>query len=190
MTGSLATLPLRVSLRSARATLRTTRDLADLGLAALELLGDALGDDVAPTPSWADSRPAVVSDPAAPPVDADVADPADVVVPEPVTPAPEPVAAPEAVSPVTDAAPAHVTQEAELVETVAEPGAQDGAGAAIRIEPPFAGYDGLRAVDVIGRLSSVDGAELAETELYERAHRARRTVLDAIAREARRRGPR
>lgn len=55
--------------------------------------------------------------------------------------------------------------------------------------PPFAGYDALRGPDVIARLSGADLAELGETELYERTHRARRTVLDAIAREIKRRPP-
>ena len=75
----------------------------------------------------------------------------------------------------------------ELVKEVADPGVENGAGASLRVAPPFEGYDELRAPDVIARLRSVDTAELGETELYERTHRGRRTVLEAIAREIKRR---
>ena len=66
-----------------------------------------------------------------------------------------PTAAPDAA-----AAPEHIDTEATLVESFAEPGAEDGAGAQIRIEEPWEGYGELSAADVIARLeqASADGA--------------------------------
>ncbi len=200
MPGSLVTLPLRVSVRCTRSVLRTTREAADLGLAALELVGRALGegpddgagDDEeivdAPAPVVVPDLPAEPGEPDL--VVTDIAD-ADLAAMEPdlvVTEFEEPdLVVTEFEEPdlvVTE------FEEPELVEEVADPGAEDGAGATIRIDPPFAGYDELRAADVVAHLRGVDDAELAETELYEHAHRARRTVLDAITREHRRRSSR
>jgi hypothetical protein len=198
--GSLATLPLRLSLRTARAALRTTRDAAELGLAALDLVGRAIGggsdpDAEAPAGDLGDpiAAPAVADDlddgvgfPDEPLLDGDDAPPPvarPVVVPDPP---PEPEEAPEPLRPELE----HIEAEVELVEELAEPGAEDGAGAEIHIEPPFDGYDRLKAGDVVARLATADAAEIAAIVLYETMHRRRSTILAAADREQRRRGPR
>jgi hypothetical protein len=80
-------------------------------------------------------------------------------------------------------APNHVSEEATLVDETADPGAQDGAGAEVRVAEPWEGYRELRADDVIDRLSAASTAELAAIELYELAHRRRDAVLTAAQRE-------
>jgi outer membrane biosynthesis protein TonB len=82
--------------------------------------------------------------------------------------------------------PPHVSSEPTLVEEVADPGAQDGAGAQVRVDAPWEGYDRLAAKEVIDRLSSADAAELAAVELYELSGRQRKSVLEAVQRELRR----
>jgi hypothetical protein len=79
--------------------------------------------------------------------------------------------------------PTHVSEEPELVREEAEIGAEEGAGASIRIDPPWDGYDRLGARDVIARLSGVDAAVLAAVQLYESSHRSRRTVLVTVQRQ-------
>jgi hypothetical protein len=176
---SVFTLPLRMSLRAARAALRTTRNAADVGLSVVELIGDvlepggaldgALDPDERVPYTPAPERSATTTFNGDGPVSA--------------TPAPEPE-----VEPVAESEPVapHVDAEAEVVEEVADPGAQDGAGAQIRVDPPFDGYDKLRAADVVARLRGADVATLGAIELYERSHRRRRTVLDAVTRELKR----
>jgi hypothetical protein len=168
VSGSALTLPLRLSLRTARAALRTTRNAAETGLSVLELIGDVLE-----RPSMSDAGEPVPYEPVVTePVVTDTANGrATSVYDEP--------------APLTDPVP-HVDAEAEVVEEVAEPGAEDGAGAQIRVDAPFAGYDALRAADVAARLRGADVALLGAIELYEHTHRRRRTVLEAVARELRR----
>ncbi len=76
----------------------------------------------------------------------------------------------------------HVSEEATLVESFAEPGAEDGAGAEVTIEEPWEGYSRMNAKDVIARADEASDVELAAAELYEQANRRRETVLDALAR--------
>jgi hypothetical protein len=73
-----------------------------------------------------------------------------------------------------------------LVDEVADPGAEEGAGAQIRIAEPWDGYAQLKAPEVVDQLAGRDQAELAAVELYESAHRKRQTVIDAAKRELRR----
>ncbi len=73
--------------------------------------------------------------------------------------------------------PVHVSEDPELVEELAEPGAEEGAGAQVTVLEPWNGYQRMNARDVIARLAAADRAELAAVELYERQHRNRRTVL-------------
>jgi hypothetical protein len=69
---------------------------------------------------------------------------------------------------------------------VADPGAEEGAGAQIHIAEPWQGYAELKAADVVDQLAGRDQAELAAVELYEASHRNRQTVIDAAKRELRR----
>ena len=85
-----------------------------------------------------------------------------------------------------ETAPAHVSEEPELVDSYAEPGAEDGPGASLHVEEPWKGYGHMAADDVIARLTAASREELAAVELYERLHRGRRTVLTAAGRQLRR----
>jgi hypothetical protein len=113
--------------------------------------------------------------------------------PEPPAPAP-PASAPPAPAPRTPEPPSpppvadepvHVSEEPELVEEFAEPGAEDGAGAEVRVDEPWDGYAELTARDITARLSDASEAELAAVQLYESTHKQRETVLSAVVRELR-----
>jgi hypothetical protein len=99
-------------------------------------------------------------------------------------PAPPPTDAPT-LPPLEDTPP-HVSEEPTLVEELAETGAEDGAGAEVRVAEPWDGYRELSADDIIDRIAGAATAELAAVELYEQSHRRRRTVLVAVERELRR----
>ena len=75
-----------------------------------------------------------------------------------------------------------VDDEPELVEELAEPGAEDGAGAAVAVDEPWERYAEMNADAVIARLRQASAAELALVELYERSHKRRQTVLTAAER--------
>jgi hypothetical protein len=78
--------------------------------------------------------------------------------------------------------PDHVDEEPVLVAETAEEGAEDGAGPELRIDPPWDGYDEMTAADIRDRLAAATPVEAAAVELYESAHKSRRTVVDAAAR--------
>jgi diacylglycerol O-acyltransferase len=77
---------------------------------------------------------------------------------------------------------AHVETEEELVESVAERGAEDGAGAEIEVHEPWDGYDAMTAADILDRLTGAPAAAAGLVELYERSHKGRKTVLEAAER--------
>jgi hypothetical protein len=79
--------------------------------------------------------------------------------------------------------PAHVSEEPELVREVAEPGAEDGAGARVTVMEPWKGYAHMNAREVIARARQAGSAELAAVRLYESRHRSRQTVLAAVDRQ-------
>jgi len=81
--------------------------------------------------------------------------------------------------------PVHVSEEPVLVEERAEPGAEEGAGAEVRIQEPWEGYEESTAKDVIARLGTATTAELAAVQLYESGHRGRQIILAAVERELR-----
>jgi hypothetical protein len=83
----------------------------------------------------------------------------------------------------------HISEEPELVEEVADPGAEYGAGAQLRIAEPWDGYRTLKAADVIDRLSSVSPEVLVAVELYEQAGRNRKSVVAAVRRALKRANP-
>jgi hypothetical protein len=72
-----------------------------------------------------------------------------------------------------------IDDEDELVAEFADPGAEDGPGATIEVDPPWDGYGVMHADDVVARIAGADEAELFVLELYERAHKDRRTVIEA-----------
>jgi hypothetical protein len=57
----------------------------------------------------------------------------------------------------------------------------EGPGAEVHVSEPWPGYAQLRAADVVDRLAAADEAEKAVVLLYERAHRARKTVIAAAS---------
>jgi hypothetical protein len=83
----------------------------------------------------------------------------------------------------------HISEEPELVEEVADPGAEYGAGAQLRIAEPWDGYRTLKAADVIDRLSSVSSEVLVAVELYEQAGRNRKSVVAAVRRALKQANP-
>jgi hypothetical protein len=76
----------------------------------------------------------------------------------------------------------HVYEEPELVQEVAERGAEDGAGAAVTVDEPWPGYARMTAKQVIERLADATPAELAAVQLYESFNRDRQTVRAAADR--------
>ncbi len=185
------TLPLRAGVGWTRFVLRAGVDLAGCavkaggkvvaaGTGAVSRSGDepaAYAYDAPPPPAFVEpAAPAPVIVRARPepaPVSEESAEPAPVIeVPAaPVTP---PVQEP--------AEPAHVSEEPELVSELAEPGAEDGAGASIRVAEPWPGYDQMQAKQVISRLTAATPAELAAIQLYEGSNRDRQTVRAAVQR--------
>ena len=88
---------------------------------------------------------------------------------------------PQPAAPAED--PTHVSEEPELVEELAEPGAEGGAGAELHIREPWDGYRRMNAREVTARLGDASRAELAAVQLYESSTRGRQTVLSAVERQ-------
>jgi hypothetical protein len=74
------------------------------------------------------------------------------------------------------APPAHVSEEPV---TVASFGPADGPGPALEVEAPWPGYDQHPASEVIKRVRMGDEATRAVVLLYERTHKARKSVIAA-----------
>jgi len=81
----------------------------------------------------------------------------------PVEPAPEP-------------APEHVSEEAEQVASF---GPGEDPGSTVEVHAPWPGYDEHSAAEVIKRVRSGDEATRAVVLLYERTHKARKSVIAA-----------
>lgn len=100
--------------------------------------------------------------------------------PEPrVTPAARPPAPPAiALDEPAPPEPIHTPEpEPEVVAVSADPGAADGPGPSIHVDEPWPGYAGMKAGEITDRLAVADPATLGAVQLYESAHRARRSVL-------------
>jgi hypothetical protein len=175
MTHEAITKPLRTGASAARLGVRVLEQAVTFGLGATRWLietavrrpGEPVGTEpVVTEPTSEPPRAQPTPEPVAPPRPAEPAVPDADVAPEPPPPA-------------------HVSREAELVEAFADPGAEEGAGATVRIEEPWEGYGRMTADDVIARLVAVSREELAAVALYEGAHRNRRTVLAAAERRLR-----
>jgi hypothetical protein len=148
---SLMTLPIRLPLEI---TLRA----AKLGVGVLRtvtaLIERDAADDRAPWPVDGDGTPPT---PTAEPI---------IIEPEVVFDA-EPIEEP-----------AHVDREAELAY---EAGPAEDAGAEVRVDAPWDGYDGMRAADIVARLKGADAATRAVVRLYEQQGKARTSVLAATS---------
>jgi hypothetical protein len=199
----------RVGLRGAQLGLQITAAATDRALGVIGAVADAVGRagdaDAAldldgqpfggmsapPAPAAAPAPPPPAPDPVPPPAPDPVPPPAPDPVappappPPPAPPAPEPGVPPTPPPAPPGPQPPHISTESVLVGSVAEPGAQDGAGATIRVDEPWEGYDKLRAADIVERITGATVAQLGAIELYEQTARQRRTVLDAVGRALR-----
>jgi hypothetical protein len=216
MTGAIITLPVRLGLRGTRLALRVAEEATDLAIGTtFRLAGVVMGArarrqsnappasvSVAPTPREMPTAP--TERPTAPAQRSTAATERPTPAPERERQQPTPIrgnGAGELASarleregltttlPPTgvDTSPEHVSEEPELVLESAERGAEEGAGASVTVLEPWEGFEGMNARTVISRLSQATAAELAAVQLYERAHRDRRTVLEAVERELQRR---
>ena len=187
MVGELIMLPVRVGVRVTRLWFRAVEETASIATSATGLVIERLasrspnGADVAsrprryaaPEPSPSSSEDELRRSP-----DGPTSAPARPSRPSrrDLRPAPTP-------DPSPPAAPVHVSEEPELVEEFAEPGAEQGAGAEVHVAPPWDDYDRMNARQVISRIASADPAVLAAVQLYEGATRRRQTILNAVERE-------
>ena len=80
------------------------------------------------------------------------------------------------VEPAPAPAPAHVSEEAEQVASF---GPSDDPGSTIEVHAPWPRYDEHSAAEVIKRVRSGDEATRAVVLLYERTHKARKSVITA-----------
>jgi hypothetical protein len=75
-----------------------------------------------------------------------------------------------------------VDDEPVTVAEVAEPGAEDGVGAEVHVDPPWDSYDAMTAADIRDRLVAADAALATAVALYEGAGRGRVSVVGAAER--------
>jgi hypothetical protein len=195
-------LPLRVTAGAARLTLAVTIRTASLLGRAVEIVRPASG---APAPAPDNAGAARPARPAPAPDTAGAAPARPATAPDtagaarPVSPSPPPASPraarperpptngalrsdprpPTPVSP-TEASVKTIDDTPQLVRESADPGAANGAGAQIEVDPPWTGYDAMAADDVIERLAVSTPAELAVVQLYERSAKQRRKVLAAV----------
>jgi hypothetical protein len=170
MVGELITLPLRLGMRAADTVLRTGVTVSGRTLQlAGELLKTFTGSETnGAVPTGADGQAE-----GAPQRPRSTATGDATAQPAPSRPA---------ISPEPPQEPAHVSEEAVLVDELAESGAEDGAGATIEVAEPWEGYDQMTAKKIVAQLRSSTAAQLAMVELYESANRNRETVLAAVKR--------
>jgi hypothetical protein len=173
MAGKLIMLPLRIWLRSARLITHATGEVAGR---AVSLAGQTLGARQQPDRRTEQPREAPAS--AAQTTTTETVVSARPSRREPPVPTAQVPVIPE---PVPE--PVHVSEEPELVRESAEPGAEDGAGAALTVIEPWSGYQRMNAREIIARAKRSGRAELAAVRLYEARHRARQTVLAAVDRQ-------
>lgn len=173
VTGEIFTLPIRLTARTASLLLRGSAEVATRGIAlatqAVNLVrppSESPSPESPSAPEERRSRPErrQTEPPEAPAPPIEHKDEIDFDAP-------------------SDPEPAHVSEEPVLAAEVAERGAEEGAGAEIRIDEPWPGYRELHADDIVARISSSDAAELAAIQLYESAHKHRETVLSAVGRQ-------
>ncbi len=194
MVGQLITLPVRIGVRATRLWFRAVEETVSVTVSTtgrvIELVshrgsnGAATRSAVAPTPA-APARPAPAE--RQPPAER----PARAARPAPEPPPVHRVPSREDLPPSAQPAPppppepAHVSEEPTLVEEFADPGAEDGAGAQVRVDPPWDGYEHMSAKQVTSRLAGASPEELAAVQLFELTHRRRQTIMNAVERELR-----
>ena len=205
MPTGLITLPLRLGIRSASIALGVTERAVGFAWHAVETLVPGVGGhgDTTSTPDRPFTREPTPdrdengSAPERAPVEEPAGDPrAEFEREDPrvalreAPPEPEILSEEPTIDPEPPLSEGHVDTETTLVESFAEPGAEDGADAQIRIEPPWEGYAAQTAEEIVGRLDDCSAAELAGAELYEAANKQRSTVLAAVERQLKARASR
>lgn len=191
MVGELVKLPVRVGTRVTRLWFHAIEETVSLSVSAtgrvIELLAsrspNGAGVEVPPRePARPVERP-LPREPARPAQPPSPPEPRAPVPPTPSAPAPS---APAPIAPAAiETEPVHVSEEPVLVEEFAEPGAEQGAGAEVHVDPPWDGYEQMTARQVITRLATADPAEAAAVQLYEGKNRSRQTVMNAVDRALR-----
>lgn len=177
MVGELIMLPVRVGVRATRLWFRAVEETFSITTSAtgrvVELLASRSPNG---TGSATLAREAAVSE-----------RPSDGAAKTPVKQRrqTEPVSDRDSRSAIVEREPSHVSEEPELVEEFAEPGAEQGAGPEIHVNPPWEGYERMNAKQIISRLAGLDPAGLAAVQLYESSYRNRQTILNAVERELR-----
>jgi hypothetical protein len=189
MVRDVMTLPLRIGACATRFGLRATEQAATLALKAAErLIGVAVPHEPHGAPEGGEATSSLRLDVviAPPPISETRSSPPPAPPRGVAEAAPEPAPPPPGGGPAPAVTPRHVSEEPQFVEAFAEPGAEEGAGAAVHVEEPWKGYGQMTANEVIARLADASPEELAGVALYEARHRARRTVLTASERQLRR----
>lgn len=191
MVGELVKLPVRVGTRVTRLWFRAIEETVSLGVGAtgrvVELLAsrssNGAGVEAPPREPRRPAQPPPPAEPAAREAPAP-SRPARTTpaqsLPKPAAPTPPPVASTPAA-----AEPVHVSEEPVLIDEFAEPGAEQGAGAEVHVDPPWDGYERMTAKQVITRLGTADSAELAAVQLHEGTNRRRQTIMNAVERALR-----
>lgn len=156
-------------------------DLDDLG----ELFAEAMAElgDVAGVEMHADVAEA---EPEVSPANTNGGSPERRVPAEPYQPAPEYRETETVVMERPVFPEPHVEVEEELVAQVAEAGAEATPGPEIQIAEPWEGYNGMKVAEIRARLESEPPATAGMVEIYERANKARKQVIDAAEKAQRR----
>jgi len=171
----VADVTFTVARRAGSLALSTVRQVADMALERRSRSRDQWS--VRPPAS---GRSGSTMPPAAPPPAPAPARPADPPPTAADAPVPTPAAAAAPAPPETTDE--HVDRDAVVVGEFADEGAEDGAGAQIRVGEPWEGYGSLTAKEVNDRLAAAGPESLAVARLYEAANRNRVTVLREIDR--------
>jgi 1-acyl-sn-glycerol-3-phosphate acyltransferase len=101
---------------------------------------------------------------------------------------PEPSETPAAAEPQPPPPSPQIEEEPNtLVAAVAEPGAEDGAGAELRVEEPWDGYARMKVAEISDHVSAISNEALLAVRLFEVTHKNRRGVLTAVERELKQR---
>ncbi len=182
----VADVSLTVARRAGSLALSTARQVAEM---ALERRSQSRARMSSTGGSARPSRPGSTVPRAAPPPAPAPARPPEAAPAATAAPAPTPAAAAAPVPTPAAAAPAepaatddHVSREAVVVGAFADDGAEDGAGAQIRVGEPWEGYGSLTAKEINGRLAVESPESLAVARLYESSNRNRVTVIREIDR--------
>jgi hypothetical protein len=171
VTGEIFTLPIRLTARTASLLLRGSAEVATRGIALATHAVNLV-------------RPPSESPPSPPASEEEHSQP-ERREPEPQEAPPPPIEHEDVIDfdAPPESEPLHVSEEPVLAAEVAERGAEEGAGAQIRVDEPWPGYRELHADDIVARINTAGAAELAAIQLYESAHKRRETVLSAVGRQ-------